>query len=188
MDNLKTNYKLHSYVAVKENTKRGRPHFHCVLDIPFTDFKKLNSAWCSSFRNYMPGSNNAFTTGRRPIVSHVHDVSRYITKYITKTEAAQQTVKPESRQYFISENIQSKPGLIQFNTLIYLLTKSKYSIYVGDWFTVYKIHDFATLPEKWTTKPKPPPKIPPKLLQKNDRFLPELSPNFGFSYQVINKH
>lgn len=188
VDNLKTNYKLNSYVAVKENTKRGRPHFHCVFDIPFTDFKKLNSAWNSSIRNYMPGSNNSFTTGRRPIVSNVFDVSRYITKYITKTEVSQYDVKPTTRQYFISENVLSQPGSIDYNTLLYLLTKSKYSIYIGDFFTVYKLHDFATLPEKWQKQRRPPPKVPPNNKQKFNRDLPELSPNFGFSYQVINRH
>lgn len=188
VDNLKTNYKLHSYVAVKENTKRGRPHYHCLFDLPFTDFKKLNRAWIRAISDYMPGSNNAFTTGRNPIVSDVHLVARYISKYITKAKTAQETVKPTTRQYFLSENIAARPGVIDWNTLIYLLTKRKYSLYQGDFFTVYKIHDFAILPEKLTTPKRPPPKKPPKQRQIIDRSFPELMPNMGLNYRVINSH
>lgn len=151
-DNLQTNFKLNSYVAVKELTLKGRPHYHILLDIPFTDFKVLNKAWCSSFRHLMPGSNNAFTTGHRPIISSVKDVAAYITKYITKVEKAQDSLKPETRQYFISKNVHCNPAAISKDMLHDLLSAHGYEKYEGDYFTWYRLWDYSVLPERELAK------------------------------------
>ena len=147
IDNLSTNFKLQSYVAVKENTKQGRPHFHILMDIPFTDFQVLNKAWCSSFRSYMPFSRNAFTTGRDPIIRSVKAIAGYITKYITKVERSQAEVKPQTRQYFVSMNVHSNPQEIPCWMKDYLLSKQGYEHYEGDFFTWYRLWDFSNLPE-----------------------------------------
>lgn len=147
INNLSTNFKLNAYVAVKELTQKGRPHYHIILDIPFTDFKILNQAWCSAFRYLMPGSNNAFTTGSRPIVSNVDDVARYITKYITKAERSQDAVKPATRQYFISNNVNCSPAFISDAMLIYLLKTHGYEKYEGNYFTWYRLYNCNVLPE-----------------------------------------
>jgi len=157
-DNLKTNFNLHSYVAVKENhpgTKKGgtgiakgRPHFHVILDIPYTDYKILNRAWCSSFSDFMPSSNNAFTTGNRPIVSSLDDVTRYITKYITKATDAQSEVKPTTRQYFISQNVHCQPATIQAGMMLYLISCHGSADYETEFFTWHRLYDFSELPER----------------------------------------
>lgn len=161
-DNLTTNFNLNSYVAVKElhlgekkggtGAAKGRPHYHIILDIPFADFKVLNRAWCSSFRHLMCGSNNAFTTGRRPIVSSVDDVARYITKYITKVEQSQDRIKPETRQYFVSHNVHCNPCTISKSMLTYLLHSQKYDHYEGEYFTWYRLWDYSVLPERELAK------------------------------------
>lgn len=147
VDNLSTNHKLHSYVAVKENTKKGRPHFHVILDIPFTDFKVLNKAWCASFRNHCNYSNNAFTTGRNPIVRSVDQVAKYITKYITKAERGNDSVKPTTRQYFVSQNVHCRPTVIPSWLKSYLLHKQGAEHYESDFFTWYRLYNFMDLPE-----------------------------------------
>lgn len=151
-DNLTTNFKLHSYVAVKELTKKGRPHYHILLDIPFTDFKVLNRAWCSSFSHVMPGSRNAFTTGNRPIVSSVDDVARYITKYITKVVQANDSIKPSTRQYFVSMNVHCSPETISKSMLTYLLKSHGYNHFEGEYFTWYRLWGYSVLPERELAK------------------------------------
>lgn len=147
IDNLKTNFDLHSYLAVKELTKIGRPHFHLFLDIPYTPFKVLNQAWCSSFRHLMPSSDNALTTGPNPILSDVQDAVLYVTKYITKAEVGQKIMKPETRQYFISRNVLSRPAMITDSMLTYLLIKYAHDCYESDFFTWYRLHGYNVLPE-----------------------------------------
>ena len=172
VDNLETNYKLNSYVAVKENTKKGTPHFHCLFDLPFTDFKKLNRAWNSTFSDRFAFSNNAFTTGSRKFATDIRQITAYMLKYITKAEKGQDYDELTStRLYFISNNVLSNPQLIDENTLIYLTCKYEHHIIVSDHYTIYFLKNFAGLPEnfihKKTIKRKKPNKIP-------DSFQPNL--------------
>lgn len=184
-DNLKTNYKLNSYVAVKENTKRGRPHFHCLFDIPYTDFKVLNKAWNAVFTDRFPFSPNAFTTGRRPIIQNIRDAVGYITKYITKADRAAVTVKPVTRLYFISQNVHSRPAKITEDSFFYLTFGRKYEQYESDFFTWFRLWDFADLPEKYINSPDAPRKKKPIKRRPDPVIIPALPLQFeknnGFS-------
>ena len=171
VDNLTTNFKLNSYVAVKENTKQGRPHFHILLDLPFTDYKILNSAWCSSFRRHMPGSRNAFTTGRNPIIRNVDGVIRYITKYITKVSHAQEEIEPTTRQYFISQNVHCRPAVIPSWMKTYLLHKQGAERYEGDFFTWYRLYNYTCLPEAVEAEADSVQARPQRRKQKKPRKL-----------------
>lgn len=186
VDNLKTNYKLHSYVAVKENHKSGNPHFHIILDIPFIHFKYINRAWCASFSDFLPFSKNAFTTGRRNIIYSVTDVARYISKYITKVTEAQKEIKPDTRQYFVSMNVHSQSVIIDETALIYLLATNVFHEYEGDFFTWYKLKNFECLPEVWKSWAesiyRPPPKPPPKLTRQQISKNADLSMNYSFQF------
>ncbi|MBA7532142.1 hypothetical protein ES705_24368 [subsurface metagenome] len=192
VNNLSTNFKLNSHVAVKELTRKGRPHYHIILDLPFTDFKVLNNAWCSAFRHLMSGSNNAFTTGRRPIISSVDDVTRYITKYITKVERSQDAIKPATRQYFVSYNVHCNPATISKSMLTYLLATHGYERYEGDYFTWYRLYNYNILPEeefgkmqkilddsprRTPRKPRQNPDPPPEIQLQFDNYM---APNVDF--------
>ena len=166
MDNLKTNFKLVDYVAVKELTKKGRPHYHCLLDIPFTDFKKLNKAWIATFSALMPGSRNAFTTGRQPIIRDIHTVVRYITKYITKVERSNFETKPATRQYFISRGTACKPVLIPDWLRSYLVQTHRPDEFEGDFFTWWRLRDWAEIPEDYLARVDPSPEKPQRKHRK----------------------
>ena len=190
IDNLKTNYNLNSYVAVKENTKRGRPHYHCLLDLPYQDFKILNKAWCAAFSGYMHYSVNAFTTGKRPIVDNVRTAVDYITKYITKCEQSQDEVKPETKQYFISQNVAARPELISDAQLTYFLITQAHEKFESEYFTWYKLTDFHCLPEKYRIKADSPKKKKPKkqrIIPINGRELPLIFP-INDGYRVDFSH
>ena len=181
-DNLKTNFKLHSYVAVKENTKRGRPHFHCLFDIPFTDYKVLNKAWNSAFDHLFNFSRNAFTTGRNPIIQNIGHAVGYITKYITKTVKAQTDVKPETRQYFISQNVHSTPALLSEDDFFFLMFKRRFEKYESDFFTWYRLDQFYDLPEKYQLNYD----APRKKRQKKRRRITEKTGLINFQFEKNN--
>lgn len=170
VDNLTKNYKLHSYVAVKENHKSGNPHFHVILDIPFTDFRVINKIWNNTFNDRFNFSPNAFTTGRIKFVSNVKQVASYISKYISKAEkheGYQELIT--TRIYFISHNVLSNPVLIPENTLIYLLTKYQNTQFSDDHYSIYFLKNVALLPETFILpKEKPSPKR--EKLPVNEQF------------------
>jgi hypothetical protein len=102
-------------------------------------------------------------------------VAYYITKYIGKSEKSyNEGNHPDTRVYFISENVLSKPQIINENTLIYLVTKYQPTVYSNEHYSVYLIRDFFCLPERFA-----PYKRPPK--PKKPKPIPDaMQPNFCF--------
>jgi hypothetical protein len=160
VENLKLNYNLNSYVAVRENqNKKGgyHLHYHCLFDIPFTDFKKLNSAWCNTFRGHARFSVNAFTTGRNKFATDIRQVSAYISKYMAKSEYKKpgdfkqgeenKLIAPESRIFFVSDNVNCSPAKVPEVYIHYLMAKKAFTRFESDYFTVFIFHDFTCLPE-----------------------------------------
>jgi hypothetical protein len=184
LDNLTTNFKLKDYVITRELHKSGVPHYHCIFDIPYYSYKRLNNSWCASFRQFMQPSVNAFRTGKNPRIQSVKAVSAYISKYITKADETAATDN-SARLYFISLGCLFKPSDISENSLIYLVTKFKNTVYVGDHFTVYQLNDFECLPEWYADKKSKlldtsPDEPPPK----NDDLQPQIdffSPIFNYA-------
>lgn len=203
VENLKQNYKLNSYVSVREHeNKKGsyHLHYHCLFDIPFTNFKTLNKAWNHTFRDRMPFSPNAFTTGTAKFAKNIKQVASYITKYIVKSDhnhpekiSKERLVKMHWREllsieqkfieymshlntriYFIDHKTTSQPEIITENTLIYLTTKYECRFFVQDHFSVYQLINFSCLPSDYVWK-KPPKKEPKK------KIIPDsFQPNFNF--------
>ena len=161
LENLKENYKLNSYVIVKELHKSGNPHYHFIFDIPYVDFRRLNSAWCKSCNNIMSYSSNALTTGFKPVIKDIKSVIHYITKYITKADNIKIS---ETKNYFIDHNTLSKGKIIDYNDYIYLITKFSSKTIVKDNFTIVYLNNFHYLPEKilpdFKKRIKKPEKIP----------------------------
>lgn len=88
VENLKTNYGLKHYIAVREIGETGKLyHYHIVLDIPFIEFSRLNRAWCAAIRNLAHFSKNAFRTkAESRFIYNVAGAVRYISKYVSKTK------------------------------------------------------------------------------------------------------
>jgi len=176
IDNLKLNYNVKSYIIVKELHISGNPHYHFLFDMPFNDFRTLNSAWCSACSDIMPFSFNAFTTGNKKssIVKSIKDIIRYITKYITK---AAQIELSETRNYFIDHGTLSTGKLIDYNEYIYLITKFQSKTIVKDNFTLVYLKNFHYLPEKILPGFKKPIQTPKK--------IPDFyTPNFEFYSKI----
>jgi hypothetical protein len=172
IDNLKKTYYANSYVIVKENHKSGNPHFHCIVDMPFINFKILNAAWCNSINDFCPYSNNALTSGYKKTIENIEGALAYILKYIKKSKEGRHT----TRIYFISDNILPQPRDISYNEYIYLTTKFESKTIIRDNFTVVFLKKFAFLPEifelKFIKKQKKPQII---------RKIPdEIQANFDF--------
>lgn len=146
LENLKKNYHATNYIVVKEDHLSGNPHFHCLIDIPFTDFALLNSVWCNTCSDIMPYSDCAFRTGDKKIIDTIQGVGFYISKYINKAPG-QDGNKSLTRIFFISHDCISKPLKITTNQFVYLITRFKFFSEHGDYYDMYFLKDFAYLPE-----------------------------------------
>lgn len=173
LDNLKNNYGLEKYVIVREHENKAGEyflHFHCLCDIPFVNFARLNNSWCNACRDYMPYSINALTSGKKKIIDNIQGIVSYITKYITKSK----DVESSSRVYFISQNTESKPAIINFNNYVYLTTSFECFTIVKDHFTITFLKNFAYLPEMFLIKLKKKHFKPPKTVKIPDLIQPNL--------------
>jgi hypothetical protein len=111
IDNLKLNYELSNYIAVKERGEQGqRLHFHAIFDIRYRNIKDFNSAWCATFRHLHCASHNCV---RLPLASNGGAIIRsqkrcvkYLCKYLGKQKDRLFYSKP---CVFISRDILSKP-------------------------------------------------------------------------------
>lgn len=189
VENCKETYKLKSYVAIKEleNKKGGlHTHFHCLFDIPFVDFEILNVAWCSTFRNRFPGSNNALSTGADPVIHNIDQVSKYITKYISKSTLPDRDpvlidYLVGCRMYFVSNHIRCQSKLIDYETWLQLLARNQFKVFESDNYIVFCLQDFACLPEQIHFERQinqPERKKPP---DKNVKSSDAIKPNLNFS-------
>jgi hypothetical protein len=128
IDNLKHNFGLHSYIAVKELNSQARigvnPHFHCIFDIPFVYVAKLNRAWIRTFSEFHPGSANALRLGSPDHGTVVKNANRLV-KYICKYTAKSRGNSYKARCIFISHNITSKPVDIDYYDFLSLLEDFK---------------------------------------------------------------
>lgn len=174
LDNLKLTYHANNYVIVREHENKAGEyhlHYHCVVDMPFANFKRLNNSWCRACAGVMPWSANALTSGKTKIIDNIQGLISYITKYITKGK----DVESETRLYFISHNTESQPAIINFNNYIYLTTTFESKTIVKDHFTIIFLKNFAYLPEMFLLKTIEKRKIPPKIEKKPDYIQPNLN-------------
>lgn len=121
MDNLKTNYYVENYIAVKELTQAGIPHYHLIADYPFFDIRRINNAWCNTFPITVPGSKNAvrLPKNHRAVVKDLYRTIKYVCKYFGKSK----DIKYKSRCFFISHNCLSSPVEIDYEIAEKLLNK-----------------------------------------------------------------
>jgi len=111
VENLKANYELNNYLATKERGENGEKHihFHCVLDIPYKDIRKINRAWCNTWRAFAPFSNRAVLIPKRSnggaVIKSQERCIKYICKYVSKSI----NVEFELPCTFFSRAIVSKP-------------------------------------------------------------------------------
>lgn len=172
LENLKQNYHAKNYVVVREDKNKigeYHLHYHCLVDIPFTSFSKLNNAWCRACSGFMSYSPNALTSGQRKIIDNIQGLVGYITKYIAKT-----TQESETRVYFISKDCLSRPAIIDFNNYVYLTTRFSNKTIVKDHFTIIFLKNFAFLPEMFVLKIPVQHKKERKKVKEHDYFQPNL--------------
>ena len=113
---FKKDYGLHSYLWVAERQKRGAIHYHCLFDMPFTEYSILKKVWADvgakfgikvSRKNSVSGSKNGSSK-----VNNVEKAIKYITKYIAKGINGANKQSFQGRSYAISRNINVKPKQI----------------------------------------------------------------------------
>lgn len=146
VENLKLNYELKNYIAVKERGETGNKiHFHAIFDIRWTNILVINKAWCSTFRKYHVAVTNSIRLPTRrnggAIIQSQKRCVKYICKYIGKQKDRQYYEKP---CVFISRDILSKPLKISQDDLEGLKQQYKFIAYVSKYTTsiqFYKDND-----------------------------------------------
>lgn len=106
VNNLHENYNVKYYIGVRENCPTsGRPHFHLLLSIPFTDFTILNNAWCSAISPVSEYAINALQTEKRGniILYNPRRAVKYCCKYFSKTRGT----KSKGRLVFFANDLLS---------------------------------------------------------------------------------
>lgn len=174
LDNLTKNYHAKNHVIVREHENKAGEyflHFHCLIDIPFVSFAKLNNSWCNACRGFCPYSVNMLTSGKKKIIENIQGLVGYITKYISKSK----DIESETRIYFISHNTESKPAIINFNNYVYLTTSFECFTVVKDHFTITFLKNFAYLPEMFLIKHEKKQKKPDKIVKIPDYIQPNLN-------------
>jgi hypothetical protein len=145
VENLKQNYELSNYIAVKERGEiGGKLHFHCLFDIPFKPIGKLNEAWNKTFRAYHAGSPNSVSFGERgkhnAIIRSQKRCVKYICKYISKAIGNKNEVfsKP---CVFISREIISEPRELTAEEVIILTDTFDNLEFSHEYFSVISLHN-----------------------------------------------
>jgi hypothetical protein len=87
IENLRNNYRLRHYLCVREgNGLDARYHYHCILDIRYTSFIKLNAAWNSVLSDFCDFSKCAFRTKKKSyFIKDIAGAISYISKYVSKS-------------------------------------------------------------------------------------------------------
>lgn len=135
IENLRRNYGLLHYLAVREGDGvTTHYHYHCIFDIPYTRFARINSAWCSSISDFCYHSPNAFRTKKKSrFIRDAAGAVRYICKYISKCKGAVSS----TRIFFCDHDTARAYVQTQFNGSIKELRKQFKSL------TRRKLNDFV---------------------------------------------
>ena len=110
-DNMILNYKMSGYVCVKELTEIRRPHYHCIIRMPYQRIQKVNNAWCATWREFHAPTPNAVRTDKKNgmIVRSIRRAVGYVSKYVSK--AMEDNTVYSERCYFIDRG-SLDPGTI----------------------------------------------------------------------------
>jgi hypothetical protein len=113
IENLRTNYDLLHYIAIREGDGLNtRYHYHVIFDVRYISFIKLNSAWCHALRDICDFSNNAFRTKSKSFyIKDIAGAISYITKYISKEIGT----RSDSRVFFCDRETSNAIVKIRFD-------------------------------------------------------------------------
>ncbi len=159
IDNLKATYGLENYIAVKELTQAGTPHYHLLADFPYFDIRRVNRAWVNTFPLTVPGSKNAvrLPKNHKSIVKDLHRVVKYLCKYFCKSL----DIEYLSRCFFISHEIVSRPVDIDYELGEKLINKYKHTIrhyrYCSVIYLNNVLQDYSLIAELFETAGDLPP-------------------------------
>jgi len=144
IENLSKNYGLNHYLAVREgNGVTKRYHYHLIAVLPFTDFRKLNSAWCNAISNICETSKNALTTDREArFIKSTSSAVRYICKYISKARGQ----KSKTRIIFCDRETAQAEIKHKIDYSEHLQTNEVIKSLVGRYKSVvtYQLNDYVT--------------------------------------------
>lgn len=136
---------VREYIAVRENTKAGRPHYHILMLHPYVKYTEFNQILCECMWHYnLSASNNCFTTNSRNGSNVVNDINgcvRYVTSYISKSKKS--PIAYEEKCYFISNGLRGgKRTITNEEFAVIEANFPRLNEYKSDYFTVINYAPF----------------------------------------------
>lgn len=135
LNNLRTNYGLAGYEWTKELTKKGTPHYHLLMDVPFIDIQRLNNIWEN---NAEIESNCCVRHDPKHglVVKSPNHAGAYVAKYISKiSENKSKDYGFDKRIYAISNSWQVKSVTVQDEHQIKAIIQSSQYSYESKYAT-----------------------------------------------------
>jgi len=158
LNNLRKNYKITSYVWVKERQKNSRLHYHIIVDRNRINAKKLQATWENSFKTitgFTHNFHNSVRLGRDPVVRSIKAVCNYLSKYFAKD--CNGNLRTYSKRCFGNSNgIQFKRNITEAEfKKIWVNCRIKL-VFEHSFFNVYQVVDFFDVAFHWKNLPDPP--------------------------------
>jgi len=112
LENLRKNYKLHSYLWVAERQKNEVVHYHTFFDIPKFDIIAMRRAYNQSMQHDSTNCLRLPPNKKNTFLHNYSEACTYVTKYVTKEKTTEL-----HRVFGCSQNITSKPITINAHDL-----------------------------------------------------------------------
>jgi len=128
LENLRLNYKLHSYIWVAERQDNGSVHYHTFFDIPKFDINKMREAYNSAMQHNSRSCVRLPKNKKNTFIVNWAEACSYVTKYVTKDLS-----RENARVFGCSQNVTSKPITINasdlnlFDNYIYSCKRNEYT-------------------------------------------------------------
>jgi hypothetical protein len=144
LNSFRNTYKVNTYVWIKERQTNGRLHYHCIVDRNWINIYHLQKSYNAALESVNPGCvkyNNSVRLGRNPIINNAQRVSKYLSKYISKSENSYVT-----RAYGFTDNLKLYRNLDSSELEKMLSDKKKYVIVVDEpYFMIIFLKNFVDI-------------------------------------------
>jgi hypothetical protein len=143
LNSFRNTYKINTYVWIKEKQPQNndRLHYHIIVDRAWINIRSLQKSYNNALQTIYPDCvkfNNSVRLGRAPVINNVQRISKYLSKYISKTENCF-----NSKAYGFTDNLKLYRSLDSSDLEKMLIDKSKYIIVVDEpYFMIIILKNF----------------------------------------------
>jgi len=142
LKNMATNRGLRQYVWVKERTKKGRIHYHILIDKKYVHIGFMQRAWSTAYQSstgYTSTYSNSVRLGTRPVVNSIDSIAGYLTPYFTKNPGVE-SIPFEAKAYGYTEGLQLYTDVDTSSTYDRIGKMNPYTVFSEPYLVVMALH------------------------------------------------